>query len=65
MVEAHFEKDYKENFHPLGQRVKVCLDPYQLHYQRLNAVDDFVPQVLFVAGSLLNPVGVYKVFAVG
>lgn len=65
VVEARFEKDYKESFHPLGRRVQVALDPYQLHYQRLSAVNALVPPVLFVVGFLLNPEGVYKVLAVG
>lgn len=64
MLEDHLERDYRGNFHPLGWKVEVCLDPCQLHYQRLNAVNDFVPQVLFVVGFLLNPEGVCIVLAV-
>ena len=64
VVEVHFEMGCKENFHPLGQRVEVCSDPSQPFFQRLGAVNDFVPPVQFVAGSLLNSEDVYKALAV-
>ena len=44
--------------------MEVCLDPLQQHCQKLNAVNDFVPQVLFVVGSLPNPEDVCTVLAV-
>ena len=63
MVEVHSDKDCKQKLHPLAPRVEACLDPYQLHFQLLDAANDYVPLVPVAVDFLLKPESVYKVLA--